>query len=261
MSDLSQWSTTAGDNNSASPDGFPEGMAPSGVNDSAREVMRALAALYADIDGTLISGGSSNAYTLTTNQTHAALADMCITAFRANHANTGAATLNVDSLGAKSIKKLHAAALEAGDIEANQLVVVMYNATDDAYELITTPSMPYDMAFVAGYTSSFSAKDLVVQTYNKITINRSGTFTGEQANLTTAPTGAALIVDIEKNGTTIYTTKPQFAISSTTLTAGTIKTDGTEDFVAGDEITFKVTQIGSTEPGEGLTFTATSRLT
>ena len=33
------WSTAAGENNSASPNGFPEGMAPSGVNDAARQIM------------------------------------------------------------------------------------------------------------------------------------------------------------------------------------------------------------------------------
>lgn len=39
MSDISGWSTTAGSNNAASPNGFPEAMAAAGVNDSAREVM------------------------------------------------------------------------------------------------------------------------------------------------------------------------------------------------------------------------------
>lgn len=48
MADVSTWSTTAGSNNSSSPDGFPENMAPSGVNDSAREVMAAIATWYAD---------------------------------------------------------------------------------------------------------------------------------------------------------------------------------------------------------------------
>lgn len=36
---IKNWSTTAASNNSASPNGFPEGMAPSGVNDAARQVM------------------------------------------------------------------------------------------------------------------------------------------------------------------------------------------------------------------------------
>jgi len=42
MSSISNWSKTAASNNSASPDGFPEGMPPSGVNDSMRETMAAI---------------------------------------------------------------------------------------------------------------------------------------------------------------------------------------------------------------------------
>lgn len=48
MAAISTWSTTAADNNSASPDGFPEGMAPKGVNNSAREVMAQVRAWYED---------------------------------------------------------------------------------------------------------------------------------------------------------------------------------------------------------------------
>lgn len=43
MADVSTWSTTAASNNSVSPDGFPENMIPSGVNDSARENMAQIA--------------------------------------------------------------------------------------------------------------------------------------------------------------------------------------------------------------------------
>lgn len=42
MSKLGLWSTTAASNNSATPDGWPEGQAPSTVNDCARELMAAM---------------------------------------------------------------------------------------------------------------------------------------------------------------------------------------------------------------------------
>ncbi len=42
MTDIKSWSTTASQNIDAVPNGFPEGMAPSGVNDAAREVMAAV---------------------------------------------------------------------------------------------------------------------------------------------------------------------------------------------------------------------------
>lgn len=43
---IKDWSTTADSNNSASPNGFPEGMAPSGVNNAAREVMASVREHY-----------------------------------------------------------------------------------------------------------------------------------------------------------------------------------------------------------------------
>lgn len=48
MSDIQNWSTTAAANNDAPPDGFPEGMEKSDVNDAAREVMAAVRTWYDD---------------------------------------------------------------------------------------------------------------------------------------------------------------------------------------------------------------------
>ena len=48
MSKISTWSTTAASNNSTAPDGFPEGMAPSGVNNAARELMAAVRTQHED---------------------------------------------------------------------------------------------------------------------------------------------------------------------------------------------------------------------
>lgn len=113
----------------------------------------------------------------------------------------------------------------------------------------------YDIGFVSGYSSTMAAEDISVRTYGEIVIPRSFSITGEAGYLETQATGLVLIVDIEKNGTTVYATKPQFAVSTSTLTAGVLKTDGTEDFVAGDRLTFKVTQIGSTIAGARMRFT------
>lgn len=50
--------------------------------------------------------------------------------FKAGTANTGAATLNVNSLGAKTIKKDVSTDLATGDILANQIVTVKYDGTN-----------------------------------------------------------------------------------------------------------------------------------
>jgi len=61
MSDVSTWSITAASNNSAPPDGAPEGMAPSSLNDTMREFMAAIARYYRE--GINQNSQSSN-YTL-----------------------------------------------------------------------------------------------------------------------------------------------------------------------------------------------------
>ena len=54
MSKISTWSTTAASNNSTAPDGWPEGMPPSGVNNSAREMMAQIRDVWNDKDWFII---------------------------------------------------------------------------------------------------------------------------------------------------------------------------------------------------------------
>lgn len=60
--------------------------------------------------------------------------------FKAGTANTGACTLNVNALGAKTIKKDVSSDLSTGDILTNQLVVVTYDGTN--MQLVGTPPSP-----------------------------------------------------------------------------------------------------------------------
>lgn len=65
----------------------------------------------------------------------------------------------------------------------------------------------------------------------------------------TAPTGAALIADVNKNGTTIFTTqgnRPEIAID------GNADDSGTPDVTSlseGDRLSFDIDQVGSTLAG------------
>lgn len=144
MSNISQWSISAASNNAAPPDGFPEGQAPSTVNDCAREVMAAVARQFQDSDGSLVTAGTGVAYTITTNNANAALADIGLFVFRAHLANTGAATLNIDGTGAKAIEA-NGAALVAGDLVIDTLYMAAYNATSDTFDLLnSTTSVAVD---------------------------------------------------------------------------------------------------------------------
>ena len=109
----------------------------------------------------------------------------------------------------------------------------------------------YDISFIAGYDNVTVKENIIVQTYGEMVMARTGTFEGETGYIDTVTAGSAAIVDILKNGSSIYSTKPQFAAGATALTAGT---RSTTSFVSGDRITFKVVQIGSSTAGQGLRF-------
>ena len=57
MSKISTWSTTAANNNSAVPDGWAESMLPSGVNNSAREMMAQIRDVWNDKEWFLLGDG------------------------------------------------------------------------------------------------------------------------------------------------------------------------------------------------------------
>src|SRR3990167_4575344 len=65
MSGIEKWSTTPGSNNDVAPDGFPEGMPPSGVNNSAREVMAAVKTWHLDAEWPVYGvNGHANGYSI-----------------------------------------------------------------------------------------------------------------------------------------------------------------------------------------------------
>lgn len=80
------------------------------------------------------------------------------------------------------------------------------------------------------------------------------TLLGTTAAVNTAPTGASIIVDVLKNGTTIYTTtgnRPTIAISGNATTSE--PPPDVTSMVAGDYLTVNIAQVGSTIAGADLT--------
>lgn len=81
------------------------------------------------------------------------------------------------------------------------------------------------------------------------------TILGVTLTVNTAPTGASIIVDVNKNGTTIFTTqgnRPTIAASSFS-TASEATGFSISSIAAGDYITFDIDQVGSTIAGSDLT--------
>ena len=108
---------------------FPENMAPSAVNDAARALEGIIARFYGDLSGKIVTTGTSTAYAYAATQTISAYYDGLILTFDAHTTNTASATLAVDGLSAITIKKNNDQNLAAGDIEAGQKVMVVYDGT------------------------------------------------------------------------------------------------------------------------------------
>lgn len=85
-----------------------------------------------------------------------------------------------------------------------------------------------------------------------------GTLIAVRASAGTSPTGAAILVDLNKNGTTVFTTqskRPTIAISGNTA-LGDMTGDTVISISAGDYFTADIDQIGSTIAGSDLTIEA-----
>jgi hypothetical protein len=90
---------------------------------------------------------------------------------------------------------------------------------------------------------------------HRLYLEHPGTITSVRAAVGTAPVGASVIVDVKKNGTTIFTTsghRPTIAASTFTALATGIDVPTVS---AGDYLTVDITQIGSTTAGADLTVT------
>ncbi|MGA6969209.1 MAG: tail fiber protein [Xanthobacteraceae bacterium] len=160
---LWKWSQTAATN--ASADGsinWAEGQAPSSVNDSARAMMAAVAKYRDDIAGAITTGGSSAAYTVTSNQSFDTLAHLSgqMIAFVPHTTSAGSAgsqiTLNVDGLGAKPIRLAPSVEIPSGTLVQGTPYVATYNNSDGAFYLQGFGTNPYQIPLGAmlPYTGS-----------------------------------------------------------------------------------------------------------
>ena len=165
----------------------------------------------------------------------------------ANNAVT-TAKINTDAVTATEIA---ANAVGSSEIAATAVTDAKLNTTGTmpAWDGSALTDLPYDIAFTAGFDKDMIKENVVVATYGELIMARTGTFVGESGYADTASSGNT-ILDILKNGTTIYSTKPQFA-SGSGLSAGTLSTTS---FAVNDRLTFKITAIGAT-PGQGVRFT------
>jgi hypothetical protein len=92
----------------------------------------------------------------------------------------------------------------------------------------------------------------------KLTIRAPSAFTltGVRASVTTAPTGATIIVDINEGGVSVLSTKLSIDATEKTSTTAAAAAVISDSAIADDaELTIDIDQIGSTIAGAGLKIT------
>lgn len=128
------WSTTAATNSTAdSSINWREGQAPSTVNNSARAMMAAIAKWRDDQSGNIETGGSSTAYTITSNQSLTPIADGYSITARMHATNGASPTLNVDATGAKAIRVYASTAVPTGAMNEDSVHRFTYDSGDDCW--------------------------------------------------------------------------------------------------------------------------------
>src|SRR5262245_51713745 len=130
--DLMSWSTTNTSNaNADSGISWVDGMPRATVKLSGRSIMAALAKQRNLWNGTITTAGSANAYTVTSpiGYTGSVPTGLMIRV-KLNFTNTGAATLNLDSIGAVAIKTQLGNDPVAGELLVNVITDFIYNGTN-----------------------------------------------------------------------------------------------------------------------------------
>ena len=199
------YSKTAASNATAdSAQNWAEGMAPSAVNDSARGGMASLAKWRDDTNGSLVTGGTSTAYTVTTNTGMDALAANYQITFQVNADNGGTTTLNVDSKGAKPIRSAAGVELVAGQLKNGGVYAATY-FTSNSGEWIIHSFNPVVLADSQVATAKIADKAVTYAKIQDVTTNRLlGNVSGGAAAPQEITIGAGLLV----NSTTL--TAPAF---------------------------------------------------
>lgn len=191
MASIYDWSMVAANNGAADAQiNYSEGMPPSAVNNSARQAMARNAELLGDIGGALTAGGTADALTVTANSAFTTYANGRIITLRIATDNTTAATLNVNGIGAKSIRKMLSSgesALTGGELQATGIYDFRYSEALNAGAggwLLLNPTPADQTAYVTlTGTQTLTNKTLTSPVINTPTITGGS---GSGMTLTTA---------------------------------------------------------------------------
>lgn len=168
--------------------------------------------------GAITTTGSANAYVLTSGQSLTAYASGQSFLIKPNFTNSGAATLNVDGIGAKAITKNGTTALASGDLVSGTIYRVSYDGTQ--FQVLGPLSGVYQtldatLTALAALSWGSNRQNIVFTAADTVSLVQEGT----SAQVFLGPNGTA--------------GAPTFAFSGTPTTGMYITGGGTLAFTVG----------------------------
>jgi len=142
--------------------------------------------------GSFLTVSGTDTITATVSPALTAYAAGQMFAFVAANTNTGAVTINISSLGAKSITKNGTTALAAGDINANYLFVIVYDGTQ--FQVVGVSATTFTNLTISGVLTLSGAGTQ---------LNSSGTGAWKFPNGTTGQRPATPVVGMARYNSTL----------------------------------------------------------
>lgn len=224
------WSKTAGNNSTADATiNWAEGQSASSVNDSARNLMAALASWRDDSSGLLVSAGGPVAFTVTTNQgLPATPQDGQYIRVSFGVANGAAATLQADGGNAYALQSAPGSALAAGALGAGAHYGLRFNLAQPSWILADF----YNVPLGANAVATVNIQDDAV-TYAKIQNETTNTFLGNVSGAPASPEELTFGSGFAISGTTVNVgASPTGAFANKIITvASTTTVNVTADWV------------------------------
>ena len=154
------------------------------------------------------TAGSGDAFTVTMPNTRLTNVAGDEVVFLANRSNTGAATLNVDGIGAVTLRKADGTALAAADITSGLIYVARYDATNTRF-LLMSPSVSDTVGSAASAAAAAASAAAALVSENAAAVSAAAALVSELA----AAASAASSVPVTLVGTGTYLTLAGQAIT------------------------------------------------
>lgn len=161
-----------------------------------------------------VDTGTANAYIVALPHTPSGYVDGLRVTFRPLNANTGACTINVNSLGVKSIRRTDSTACDGGDITAGGIYELFYSTASGFFHLSLNPNAA---TLTGGPVTSVNGLTGAV---TGIATTAANTFTGAQELPTGSNVASAATINLDTaTGNRVHITGTT-TITAVTLTRG-----------------------------------------